>query len=82
MGEQGQAGRGEVGRPGEQLLAIGMRGEAADLVDMGLHRDLLAEDAHAFVALQQPPTKSALRLISDQHHVGFGLPQVVLQSGA
>ena len=60
--EDGQSRRLEVRRPGQQLLLVGVGRESGDLVDVGLHRDLLAEDAHALVALQQAPAQRALRL--------------------
>ena len=77
--EDGQPRRLEVRRPGEQLRLVGVGGQPGDLVDVGLHRDLLAEDAHPLVALQQAPPQRALRLEADDDHVGLGPPQVVLE---
>ena len=53
--------------------------EAAQRVDLRLHRDRLAEDHHLLRALNQLPAQRAVPLIARDDHLGLRIPEIVTQ---
>ena len=52
------------------LAFVGVRGEAADGGDPGLHRDVLAVDAQRGRAVLERPAARPRRLVADEEHGG------------
>ena len=69
-----RARRGERAHPVDDLLRIRVRRKSVEHLDLRLDRDLLAEDAHALDAVDEPPPEAPLRLIADEEHGRFGTP--------
>ena len=53
--------------------------EPADRVDSGPHRDVIAENAHALVAVHEPPAEGARSLVADDHDRARRPAEVVAQ---
>src|SRR5262245_49381203 len=66
VGQHHSRCRGRQGaEPGEQIALASVGAEAAEGVDLRLHGDLLAVDAHEFLAVDKTPPKRAISLIAD-----------------
>ena len=69
------AGRDDA-EPRQQIRLARVRAKSAERVHLGFHRDFLAEDAHFFFAVHQPPAQRAIALVADNEHVRVRLPQI------
>ena len=66
-------------QPTHQAHAVGMRTGVAQHFDMGVYRDVIAQDAHPFGAVLNGVAEGAYRLISHKEDGAFVAPQIVLQ---
>ncbi len=65
--------------PGEQLLLVGVAGEAVDRVDGRAHGDFLPEQAHRARAVDDLPRQGADGGEAHEHDAGLRAPEIVLE---
>src|SRR5262249_47955718 len=56
-----------------------MSTEAAECVDLGLHRNFFTMDADKLFPFNQPTSERAVALVTDDEHVGIWFPKILLQ---
>ena len=61
--------RRDGGEPRQQIRLPRVRAKTAERVDLRLHRDFFAEDAHDFFTVHQPPSERLGALIADDDDV-------------
>ena len=65
--------------PGQQVIPVGVGGEALEVHDLRPDGDLLAEELHALGPVQQSTAQGALALVADEDNGAVRPPEVVLQ---
>ena len=68
---------GDRAEPREEVCLARVSTETAQSMNLGFHRDFLAEDADEFIAFHQPSAQRAECLESDNHHMRLGFPQAL-----
>ena len=69
----------EMPHPLQQMVPVGVGGEALEVDHLGPDGDVLAKQLDGAGSLQQAAAQGALPLIAHEHHGALGPPQVVLQ---
>ena len=65
---------GEMADPVQQVIPVGVRGQAGEIQDPGPDGDLLTKKLYTFGPLQQTAAQGALPLIAHKDHSAFGAP--------
>src|ERR1043166_4676853 len=65
--------------PIQQIRLPGMSAETSECVDVSLHGDFFAMDAHQLRAFNQSPSKRIVALVSHDQNVSVRLPEVLLE---
>ena len=69
----------EVAHPTDEMVMVGVGGQALEVDDLRADGDLLAEHLHALCPLEQVAAQRPGRLEADEHDAALRTPEVVLE---
>ena len=74
MDEERRLTSANASSPRQQLLLIGVSGEAVDGVNSTANRNIFSEEPYMTCTIDNPPGNGARRSKSDEHHRRFSTP--------